>query len=92
MSTTPIELAYAVEYPRPGFPGETWRASYGTLAEPVDDMPTLAADLAHRTRIFHSYRGSLTVSVWEVRPDEHYRMPVPDTADIFHFPATAEES
>jgi hypothetical protein len=41
-----------------------------------------------QTRYGHGYYGPLRVSVWKHRGDEeHYRQPVPDTAEWFEFPA-----
>lgn len=80
-------LVYSVTHPREGFPGETWQASYGTRTDlTVDDVPALAIEAARNTRVGHSYTGPLTVSVWEARDDEHYRLPVPETAAVYGFP------
>ncbi len=81
-------LVYAIEHPREGFPGETSQLAYGTRKATVDDVPALAVEVARRARVEHSYHtGPLTVSVWEAREDEHYRLPVPDNADVYSFPA-----
>lgn len=41
---------------------------------------------SYETRIGHRYFGPLRVYVWQQREQEHYRLPVPDTADQFDFP------
>lgn len=86
-----IEIVYAVEHPRVGDPGETWRASYGGRHDAPTDRAVFAADLANETRIAHSYTGPLTVSLWPPREDEHYGLPVPDDATVTHFPAIGEQ-
>ncbi|MFC1410381.1 hypothetical protein ACEZCY_14060 [Streptacidiphilus sp. N1-12] len=82
-----LEIVYAVEHPRAAFPGETWRASYGARHEAPADPAAFATQLADETRTSHSYSGPLTVSLWAPREDEHYGLPVPDDATVFHFPA-----
>ena len=84
------EIVYAVTHPRPDYPGETWRPSYGTRTTTAD-LPEVAAEVAADTRAAHRWDGPLTVSIWEPRPDEHYRQPIPDAAAVFHFPAVTEE-
>lgn len=84
---TTTSLVYAIEHPRPGFPGETWRMGYGTASNrTVDEVAELAVDVARRARVEHShYTGRFTVYVWVRRPDEHYRQPIPDNAANHHF-------
>lgn len=47
----------------------------------------VAQDRSYDSRIGHSYYGPLRVYVWQQRDQEHYRLPVPDNADMFEFPA-----
>lgn len=68
----------------------TFTTGYQTQPEVEDDRPRCSIDVALRavtaTRYGHSYYGPLRVSVWKHRGDaEHYRQPVPDTAEWFEF-------
>ncbi|MEV6841000.1 hypothetical protein AB0N17_42100 [Streptomyces sp. NPDC051133] len=68
----------------------TFTTGYQTQPEVEDDRPRCSVDVAMRavtaTRYGHSYYGPLRVSVWAHRGDEeHYRNPVPDTAEWFEF-------
>lgn len=47
----------------------------------------VAQDQSYNTRMGHRYFGPLRVYVWQQREEEHYRLPVPDNADLFDFPA-----
>lgn len=42
---------------------------------------------AAQTRRKHNYSGPLRVYVWQQRTAEHYRMPLPITADRYTFPS-----
>jgi hypothetical protein len=70
-----------------------WVYSYGyrdVTGHPSDTAARssleVAIDQAHATRVGHSYFGPLRVYVWQRRENDHYRLPVPDTADHFDFP------
>jgi len=85
------EIVYAIEHPRPAYPGETWRASYGARQHAPADPAAFAAELAAETRTAHSWTGPLTVSLWPPREDEHYGLPVPSDAAVFTFPTIGEQ-
>jgi hypothetical protein len=87
-----VDQPYGVKVERNDGQEWTFTTSYRTQPEVEDDRPRCALDVAQRaaaeTRIGHSYYGPLRVSVWAHRGEaEHYRNPVPDTAEWFEFPA-----
>ncbi len=60
------------------------------IGRPRRNAAAVAKDEVHITRIGHNYYGPLTVYVWQVRADEHYRLPVPADAEQFDFAAAPE--
>lgn len=61
---------------------------YGSVPAGPDTPQTLADRVAAATRRLRAdLDGPLTIHVWPARDNEHYRQPIPDGAQRFHYPA-----